>query len=187
MEKYPLTEEDQQYLARLLASQAGVYAPPEEKAAPPELPAKPLPPSTYRRARRSSPARQVVLLITGIAFYVLLIALAALIWGYFVYMRKGDISDTATIPVFIFFSAIFLSSCLVTALSRGGAIFPVLAMAIFANIISLVFAETPGAQISDVFVKLGLTISVAIVGFILSKLLYMAGKSSKADNETDGW
>ncbi|MCL2496302.1 MAG: hypothetical protein FWF04_02670 [Clostridiales bacterium] len=179
MEKYQISEEDKQYLAQLLSGQSGAQALPEEKELPQVTPAAPPQPRPYRRAQRNSPLRQIVLLITGIAFYVLLIALSALIWGYWVYMRKGDIADTGNISVYIFFGAVFLSSCLVTALSRGGAIFPVLAMAIIANIISLVFAEAPEARLIDILLKLGLTVSVSIIGFILSKLLYMAGKSGK--------
>lgn len=176
MEENQPTLTEEQQLARLFADPTGayVYRPPADASA------SVVPPI---RVRRRSPYRYVALLIAGVLCYALLISLAALAWGSLVYMRQGDVAADTAMPLAIFLGAIFLSSCLVTALSRGGTIFPALMLAMAANIISFLLAQAPQPQAKGVLMKLGLTLIVAVAGFVISKLLYMRGRAKQNSRE----
>ena len=134
-------------------------------AAPPE-------PPPARRPRKRGWLHYLPPLLAGLICCAALILLATLAWGYSVYISKGYISDAGLLlPLYIFLGAIFLSSCLITALTRGGAIFPVLLFSLLANMISWLMAELPAPRLSGLLIKLLLSLFSAVTGFSLSKLL----------------
>jgi len=144
------------------------------------IPAAPLPPSQPNeppaarhnpRARKHGWWRYLGLLTAGLCCYTVLTILASLVWGYIAYSRQGYISGEGWLPVYIFLGAIFFSSCLVTALGRGGVIFPALLFSLLANTMSFLLAESSLPPLKDILIKLGLSLLCAAVGFTITKLL----------------
>jgi hypothetical protein len=109
--------------------------------------------------------------LAGLICCAALTVLATLAWGSLIYSQKGYIDSAGLLPLYIFLAAIFLSSCLVTALSRGGAIFPALLFALLANIVSWQLAEVSAPKLSGMLIKLLLSLLSAVIGFTLIKLL----------------
>jgi hypothetical protein len=120
-----------------------------------------------------------LLQIAGLCCYGILIGLAALAWGYIVYSSRGYISGEESLSVYIFFGAIFLSSCLITALSRGGAIFPALLFSLLANGASFLLTELSTPPFSGLLLKVGFSLLIAAVAFTLTKLLIISGRRGK--------
>jgi hypothetical protein len=136
-------------------------------------PAAAVAPPAARRPRKRGVRHYPLLLLAGLCCCAALILLATLAWGYAVYSSKGYVSGAGLLPLYIFLAAIFLSSCLVTALSRGGAIFPALLFSLLANLLSLLLAELSGPKLSGILIKLLLSLLSAAAGFTLTKLLIM--------------
>ena len=132
------------------------------------------------RARKRGFWHHLLLQIAGLCCYAVLIGLAAFTWGYAVYSRQGYINGEELLPVYIFLGAIFISSCLITALSHGGAIFPALLFSLLANGASFLLAELTSPPLSALLLKLGLSLLVAAVGFTLTKLLLLIGKHQES-------
>jgi hypothetical protein len=123
------------------------------------------------RTRKRGFWHYIGLLIAGLCCYAVIIMLAALIWGYIVYSQQGYISGEGWLPTYLYLSAIFFSSCLITTLGRGGAIFPALLFTLLANAISFLLAELSLPPLNGILIKLGLSLLSAMAGFTLSKLL----------------
>ena len=165
----PLAEQNQNLPEK--SQTTGETVPTE--APPPVQPAREQRSKVNRRGRKRGFINQLGLVISGLCCYAFLIVLASFIWGYLVYSRKGYIGGEGLLPAYIFLGAIFVSACLITALSRGGAIFPVLLFTIAANAASLMPSELSLPSLGSLLTKLGLSLLPAATGFILTKLLVM--------------
>ena len=118
------------------------------------------------------------LLLAGLCCCTLLVGLATVIWCIITYIRLGYITGEL-LPLLIFLGAIFLSSCLITALARGGTIFPALLFTLLANVLSLLLAELSWPLLSGILIKLGFSLLTTVIGFALTKLLIQTGQVSK--------
>jgi hypothetical protein len=123
--------------------------------------------------------RYLGLLVFGLCCYAVFIALASLAWGYTAFSQHGYISDDGLLAEYIFLGAIFLSSCLMTEIGRGGPIFPALLFAVLANTASFLLAELSAPPLNRLLIKLILSLLCAAAGFTLTKLLIMSGRQRK--------
>ena len=129
-----------------------------------------------RITRRMPPPKRGIgrflgLMLAGLCCFALLTTLAAIIWGYIEYSRLGYILETGPLPGFIFFGLIFLCSCLITAIGRGGAIFPTLCFTLLATVLTCLLAQLPSLSIVGLLLKLLYALLCATAGFTLTKLI----------------
>jgi len=137
---------------------------------------KPLPTRATLRPRKQgrSPWYYVGLLVVGLGCFLLLTILAALVWGSIVYTRQGYLASGQLLPLTIFLCSIFFSSCLVTALARGGTIVPALLFFLLANLASFLATGLPAPatpHMTGLLLKLGYSLLAAVAGFTVTKLL----------------
>ena len=130
----------------------------------------------YPASRKRGFWHDLGLLIAGLCCYAILIILAALAWGYLAFSQQGYISSEGLLPLAIFLGAIFLSSCFMTVLGRGGAISPVLLFSVLANVVSFLLAELSLPTLGGILIKLALSLLSATAGFSLTKLMIISGR-----------
>ncbi|MCL1905476.1 MAG: hypothetical protein FWG06_00535 [Clostridiales bacterium] len=164
-----------------------------EPGQPPERPAFPYYESSeyeslymesrkYNRPENIYPRRKrgfwhhLLLQIAGMCCYAVLIGLAALTWGYTVYSRQGYIEGGGLLPLYIFLVAVFLSSCLITMLARGGAIFPALLFSLLANGASFLLAGVSPPPVNALLLKAGISLLTAAAAFTITKLFIVTGR-----------
>ncbi|MCL1974939.1 MAG: hypothetical protein FWG61_02095 [Firmicutes bacterium] len=135
----------------------------------------------YRRTSRRRKRglwRHLLLQLAGLSCCAAIIILSAICWGYIIYSRLGYITGEELLPFYIFFGAIFISSCLITALARGGAIFPVVLFALLINAIFYFLTEISPPPLMGVFLRFALSLLTAGFAFTITKLLVMNKRRS---------
>jgi len=126
--------------------------------------------------------RILPLLAVGIVFIILYTALGLLIWTLTAYTSQTDPQTQTFFPAFLYLSSIFLACCIMTALIKGGTVFPAAILAVAAAIATFILSDSSLLTFGSGFLKALLSLLVGVLGFTLTKLyfIFLRGSFSKA-------
>ena len=132
------------------------------------------------RRKRSFSAKYRILpiIIFSLIMFAILCAVVILIWSLVLYAGKSTVSETSAIPAIIWLVILFISSVLMTLLTRGGTVIPALLLTVITVILSAIFAEAGSVTAGGFILKLIVSALVAAAGFSVAKLfLICAGRT----------
>jgi hypothetical protein len=114
--------------------------------------------------------RVLPIILGSLIIFAVLCAVAILVWSCVVYFSKSEVATIQTLPAIIWLTALFLTSGIMTILTRGGTVFPALFLTVVAVTTSCLLAEPSLLTVVGVMVKLGYSLLFAVLGFIFAKL-----------------
>ena len=116
--------------------------------------------------------RLIPLLIGSLIVYAVIFCLALLIMSVIVYLSKDPIAAGSGVPVVIWLILLALATILMTALTRGGTVFPGIFLALVTTIVSCFYASAGAVTFGGVLLKLLISLLVAVIAFIAGKLIF---------------
>ena len=129
--------------------------------------------SIRSRRRSSSKYRIIPIIISSLIIFVILCALVILIWSIIVFANKTEVSENSAIPAIVWIIALFISSGLMTFLTKGGTVIPALFLSGITVILSALLASDGAVSAGGFILKLLVSILAAGLGFTVVKLLLM--------------
>lgn len=135
--------------------------------------------------------RVLPIILGSLIIFALLCALAIFVWSCVVYFTKSEVATVQTLPAIIWLTALFLTSGIMTILTRGGTVFPALFLTAVAVTASCLLAEPSLLTVGGVLIKLGCSLLFAVLGFIFAKLYVIfaaparfSGRRAATNNDT---
>lgn len=123
------------------------------------------------------------LLLAGLLALVLLILLGLLLWSAIVFYTQQDIAVGGMLPGIIYLAAIFLAAALMTALIRGGTVFPAAVLSLTAAIATYLLADSSLITAGGALLKALLSLLAGVLGFTLTKLYFVLRRPPRPRRE----
>ena len=114
-----------------------------------------------------------LLLLAGLLCLVVLVAVLTFIWGVVAYFLQLDVDTAIWTPLLIFMGSLALATALITALSKGGTIYPILCLWLISSLGSFLLAGTSDIQLLGAIGRLALAFAVVIIVFTAVKIYYL--------------
>ena len=131
-----------------------------------------------RKKSFSAKYRILPIILTSLIIFAILCAVVILIWSLVLYAGKSTVSDASVIPAILWIVILFISSALMTLLTRGGTVIPSLLLTLLTVILSAIFAESGTVTAGGFILKLVVSALVAAAGFSVAKLFIICSHKS---------
>lgn len=115
----------------------------------------------------------IPLLVVGMVFIVLYTLLGLLIWTAIAYGSQANVSEQTAFPAFLYLSGIFFACALMTALIKGGTVFPAAILSLAAAIVTFIITDSVLLSFGSAFLKALLSLLAGVLGFTLTKLYFI--------------
>ena len=123
--------------------------------------------------------RLLPLIGVGIVFVLFYTLAGLVIWTLFAYNGKTEVLTQSFVPGFIYLSSIFFACMLMTALIKGGTVFPAAVLSLAAAIAAFFMADSALLSFGSILLKSLLSLLSGVLGFTITKLLYVSRRAKK--------
>ena len=118
--------------------------------------------------------RNWLLLLAGLLSLTVLVVVLTFSWSIFAYFLQLDVDTAIWTPLLIFMGSLALATALITALSKGGTIYPVLCLWLISSLANFLLVGTADIQLAGAIGRLVIAFLVTISAFTLVKMYYLS-------------
>lgn len=119
------------------------------------------------------------LVLAGVLFLALFTLIGLLLWSLIAFLAQQDVAAAEVVPGAIYLAGIFLAAALMTALIRGGTVFPAAVLSLGAAIATYLLADSTLITIGGAVLKSLISLFAGVLGFTLTKLYFIMRRRSE--------